>query len=347
MYPVLTNEELELLSDDVKNIIGILIFEPEKISIYTEQLRKFQPRNGEERAKYSYLKYVQFENMSEFDFWKTYEDLFLSGSKEGDKPQPKDINRKKDRLLKAQKDGKINKYIPISNLKDSELEELYAENFGEIDREINNKKEKLLIAQKAGFVNKFVPIATLEDHEIEDLYKAEELRKAKQEEFNRLSDPERVIKFEDKQLVWIDTTTNLMWEVKNKKNRNDEYDWQDAMNYANSLNGQKYGGFDNWRLPTKKEAISLSRFYYGTYDSNWSKWFNENKKRQLSNADNLGTFVKKPLSFVIGGSSWSAIWTSTINETYNTASWIVYFDDGDDNWNSQADDDFVVCVRDL
>jgi hypothetical protein len=56
--------------------------------------------------------------------------------------------------------------------------------------------------------------------------------------------------------VMIDHTTGLMWyDGNSEKERNLE----DAEEWVNKLNHQRYGGYDDWRLPTLEEAASLLR----------------------------------------------------------------------------------------
>ncbi len=60
---------------------------------------------------------------------------------------------------------------------------------------------------------------------------------------------------------WImtrDNVTGLVWELKTSANRNDKYTWSDAQNvFAAALNNSNFGGFNDWRVPTVKELISL------------------------------------------------------------------------------------------
>jgi len=60
---------------------------------------------------------------------------------------------------------------------------------------------------------------------------------------------------------WImtrDNVTGLVWEVKTSDNRGDEYSWDNARNiFIRHLNETRFGGYDDWRLPTVKELSSL------------------------------------------------------------------------------------------
>jgi hypothetical protein len=119
----MTDLELSQLSEDVQDIIGELIFDEDKITEYHDRVKSFKPRNSSEEAKFSHLKYIRVEDMSEFDFWKLYEEIFVNGVAE--------IEDKRAKLLEAQNEGKVNKFIPIANLGESEIDDLYLETFGD------------------------------------------------------------------------------------------------------------------------------------------------------------------------------------------------------------------------
>ncbi len=134
--------------------------------------------------------------------------------------------------------------------------------------------------------------------------------------------------------TFIDNKNGYMWE----KPKKDEMNWYNAKSYCENLN---LDGYSDWKLPSRDELHTLMTAYYGKYDSNRDTWFNNNEHKR-----NDGLFLPKEISgmFVKVG-SW--YWSSSINETYSSYSWIVGFNSGDGNWNGQADDYFVVCVRDL
>lgn len=56
-------------------------------------------------------------------------------------------------------------------------------------------------------------------------------------------------------VVVIDSATGLMWQRDGSGPQ--LMDRQEAEAYASSLNARKLGGFDDWRLPTLEEAMSL------------------------------------------------------------------------------------------
>jgi serine/threonine-protein kinase len=54
--------------------------------------------------------------------------------------------------------------------------------------------------------------------------------------------------------VVVDGATELMWQIGGSARNMDR---QDAKDYVRSLNARKFNGFDDWRLPTLEEAMSL------------------------------------------------------------------------------------------
>jgi hypothetical protein len=69
-------------------------------------------------------------------------------------------------------------------------------------------------------------------------------------------------------LPYADPNTGLMW-VRNSNIAGKKMTWNDALNWVNNLN---YGGYSDWRLPTKEELLSFSK-RAGTSPS---VWFNNN-----------------------------------------------------------------------
>lgn len=85
-----------------------------------------------------------------------------------------------------------------------------------------------------------------------------------------------------------DKNTGLYWEVKCKNTDclhfgENTYDFNEAAEYANTLNGENYGGFSDWRLPNADElrtimdydgtdiAIDTSLFGYCQVGDYWTK----------------------------------------------------------------------------
>ncbi len=54
--------------------------------------------------------------------------------------------------------------------------------------------------------------------------------------------------------VIIDRATGLMWHKGGSGRR---FTWVDAKGWIESLNGEGYAGYQDWRMPTLEEAVSL------------------------------------------------------------------------------------------
>ena len=61
-------------------------------------------------------------------------------------------------------------------------------------------------------------------------------------------------RFEDQGEVIFDDATGLTWQ---KSGSPKSITYQDAQEYIAELNRQKFGGYENWRLPTVEELLSL------------------------------------------------------------------------------------------
>ncbi len=98
------------------------------------------------------------------------------------------------------------------------------------------------------------------------------------------------------QKVWLDTDTNLMWQMEINGNK---YSLVDALIYANGLNSIKYGGYNDWRVPTLEELESLV-----TGD--------EENKLSYKCSNGYETPIKKPLveSMIMVGND-DGFWSSS------------------------------------
>lgn len=109
--------------------------------------------------------------------------------------------------------------------------------------------------------------------------------------------------FEDQGEVILDHATGLMWQ----KSGSDNYlPYEKAQSYIDELNQKQFGGYNDWRLPTISELMSLLepeiRWLAGTdrYMST-NLYLNpifDNKQRWCWSAD------KRPLSEVYQDSAW-------------------------------------------
>jgi hypothetical protein len=56
----------------------------------------------------------------------------------------------------------------------------------------------------------------------------------------------------------VDNKTGLIWKANDSYADMDKWvDWSEAKSYLMELNRVKFGGFDDWRMPTRKEAQSI------------------------------------------------------------------------------------------
>ncbi len=59
-------------------------------------------------------------------------------------------------------------------------------------------------------------------------------------------------------LITRDKHTGLIWEIKTEGNMNETYTWYEATTiFIKRLNDQCFGGYNDWRLPEKKELQTL------------------------------------------------------------------------------------------
>ncbi len=116
--------------------------------------------------------------------------------------------------------------------------------------------------------------------------------------------------------VVIDKATNLQWQNDYSDNGDaiKSADWQGAIDYCAGL---ELAGDDNWRLPTRKELVSLSD--YG----------------RTSPAINP-KFTQVASTYY---------WSSTTYAGGTSGAWRVYFRNGRQYYNSKSYSHYVRCVR--
>jgi hypothetical protein len=64
--------------------------------------------------------------------------------------------------------------------------------------------------------------------------------------------------------TWVmvhDSATGLIWEVKtvdgSMHDREEKMNWDEAQNLLSALNAASFGGFSDWRLPSKEELLTI------------------------------------------------------------------------------------------
>lgn len=121
-----------------------------------------------------------------------------------------------------------------------------------------------------------------------------------------------------------DNVTGLIWEVKTDDggihNWTDSYDWSDAADvFISQLNDDGFGGYTDWRLPTKKELVYMLN--YGTH-------------RPAINTIYFPNTIR-----------WSHYWSSTPSTLYPGFAWRVNFSDGTVSTDYKESAFYVRAVR--
>ena len=139
---------------------------------------------------------------------------------------------------------------------------------------------------------------------------------------------------------WVmvrDNVTGLIWEVKTDDNsihdKDNTYTWcdtnpdtnggnagtcgsgTDTEDFINALNAENYGGFSDWRLPTREELRSIVD--YGRYNPSVDTAF----------------FLKTVSSYY---------WSSTTYADVTDGAWHVGFDSGADHYDVYKSDSYYV-----
>jgi hypothetical protein len=138
---------------------------------------------------------------------------------------------------------------------------------------------------------------------------------------------------------WQDQKSGLYWELKTFGNKRMEYTLAEALEYADELRIDKYGGFDDWRLPCIKELSSLCTVEPYAYDGNyneWRTWF-ENIKKSVKG----GLFITEELTDNVGKDGW--YWSATPKN--DSEYYLLNFKEGNINSHLPSQSFYVRCVR--
>ncbi len=102
-------------------------------------------------------------------------------------------------------------------------------------------------------------------------------------------------------LMTRDKHTGLIWEIKTEGNMNEKYTWDEAKTiFIKRLNEQRFGGYNDWRLPEKKELETLVKEGDSpTIDAGWFP-FTVSSGYWSSSTDAYDTYVAWRVDFNYG-----------------------------------------------
>lgn len=122
--------------------------------------------------------------------------------------------------------------------------------------------------------------------------------------------------------VWIDKRKSLMWQVDVSF---ETYNWNDSFEYIKNLNAQKYGGFDDWRLPTIDELKSLLT----SKIINFQRLHNSFANKPNISSTGYAYYIKKQLIESIANSKTKGLyWSDTLLNEGSHKAWSIGFEDG-------------------
>jgi hypothetical protein len=126
-------------------------------------------------------------------------------------------------------------------------------------------------------------------------------------------------KFENKGKIVIDHATGLMWQ---KSGSTKCIPYQQAQEYVKKLNKDQFAGYNDWRLPTIPELISLLE-----------------RDKQKNDLHINPIFDKKQIW------CWSADQRVSSDWSSSGSAWYVRFGIGNVDWDDLDDSDYVRVVR--
>ena len=127
---------------------------------------------------------------------------------------------------------------------------------------------------------------------------------------------------DDRREVVKDDIYKLMWQD-GEEIYQGTYD--EAVKYCENLT---FAGFEDWRLPTLNELISI------TDDTRFEPAINESFKNIAYETNDKGE------------KRYGWYWSSTEYAVVSSGVWVVNFGNGNDGWDLVSGRDFVRCVRD-
>ncbi len=101
--------------------------------------------------------------------------------------------------------------------------------------------------------------------------------------------------------VVIDHATGLMWH---QSGSSDYMRWDNARNWIGRLNYREYAGYQDWRLPTLEEAVSLLEYSRGNNNLYIDSVFNE-EQWGIWSGDTYGAKGVWSVYFSLGNVRWN------------------------------------------
>ena len=108
--------------------------------------------------------------------------------------------------------------------------------------------------------------------------------------------------------VVVDNATGLMWHKGGSGRR---FTWVDAKGWIESLNSEGYAGYQDWRMPTLEEAVSLLEPSKKNGDLYIDPIFS-NKQQWIWTGDKFGTEAMWHVNFSYGSVYWGLVNSSYI-----------------------------------
>ena len=126
--------------------------------------------------------------------------------------------------------------------------------------------------------------------------------------------------FEDQDKTVIDHRTGVMWQ----KSGSERLTYEKAQEYVKELNRQKFAGYDDWRLPTIPELMSLI---------------------VMEPEEQASLLYINPIFDAKQFRCWSADRLPAGEGSSSGAAWFVSFSDEMVGWDSLVNRHYVRCVR--
>jgi hypothetical protein len=128
-------------------------------------------------------------------------------------------------------------------------------------------------------------------------------------------------------LTWQKCSVGQTWTGETCSGEAIKMTWDDAMKFSNG-----FAGYNDWRLPTKEELITLVFCSDGEYDADGS-------------CINYETVTNPTINSVYFPNTQSFYWSSSPDANGSSNAWFVYFGFGNSGYVSKLGDSFVLLVR--